>query len=211
MKKILNKLSTIAFKLSPHLAVRLGLEFPRKSRNRIFLENTIFQYINQCFGTLNPRGACLFIGTDKRAWHYPKKLDLVLHTLDIEKKKAIYGNAQHHIVGSATELGRYYDPESFDVIIANGLIGFGMNLPEQCDQLLEGACALLKADGLLVLGYNDGPDFVNFKVKDSANYTLFAEHEPNIPGLIGSTFEFGNHTYVFLKKHSARHTLSQSG
>lgn len=178
----------------------MGIEFPRKSPNRIFLESTIFHYINQRFGARNPRGTCLFIGTDKRSWHYPKNLDLVLHTIDIEKKKAIYGNAQHHIVGSATELGRYYDAISFDVIIANGLIGFGMNQPEQCDQLLQGAHALLKDDGLLVLGYNDGPDFVNFKVKDTAHYKLFKEFVPNVPGLMQSTFEFGDHTFVFLKK-----------
>ncbi len=208
MTKILDKLKNIAFKLSPHLAVKMGIEFPMKSPNRVFLENAIFQYINQNFGAKSPRAACLFIGTDKRSWHYPNKLDLVLHTIDIEKKKAIYGNHQHHIVGSATELDRYYDAASFDVIIGNGLIGFGMNQPEQCDQLLKGAHALLKEDGLLVLGYNDGPDFVNFKVKQTTAYRLFDEYAPDAPGLGASTFEFGDHTFVFLKKHSGTPEIS---
>lgn len=200
MKKLIDKLKRLAFKISPHLAVQMGIEFPLKSPNRVFLETSVFQYINQVYGGRQPRSNGLFIGTDKRSWHYPKILDLELHTIDIESKKAFYGNHKHHIVGSATELERYYDPESFDVIIGNGLIGFGMNALEQCEQLLIGTASLLKNDGLLVLGFNDGPEFVNFKVKAATNYNLFEEHIPGQFGMNHSTFEFGDHTFVFLKK-----------
>lgn len=188
------------FKLSPHLAVKMGIEFPLKSPNRMFLETSVFQYINQSYGGNQPRSNGLFIGTDKRSWHYPKVLDLELHTIDIEKKKALYGNPKRHVVGSATELQRYYDPESFDVIIGNGLIGFGMNAPEQCEQLLMGSALLLKNEGLFIMGFNDGPEFVNFKVKAAANYQLFDEFVPGQFGLMQSTFQFGDHTFVFLKK-----------
>jgi SAM-dependent methyltransferase len=200
--KIINKLKNIIFKLSPHLAIKMGIEFPLKSPNRIFLETSVFQYINQTYGGKHPRCNGLFIGTDKRSWHYPKVLDLELHTIDIEKKKALYGNHKHHIVGSATELQRYYDPESFDLIIGNGLIGFGMNALEQCEQLLAGAALLLKPDGLFVIGFNDGPEFVNFKVKAAANYQLFEEFIPGQFGLKESTYAFGDHTFVFLKKRT---------
>lgn len=202
MKKFIDKLKRLVFKLSPHLAVKMGIEFPLKSPNRIFLETSIFQYINKIYGGKQPRSNGLFIGTDKRSWHYPRVLDLELHTIDIESKKAFYGNHKHHIVGSATELERYYDPKSFDVIIGNGLIGFGMNAPEQCEQLLMGAALLLKDDGLFVVGFNDGPEFVNFKVKEAKNYQLFEEHIPGQFGLSENTYEFGDHTFVFLKKRA---------
>ena len=201
--KITNKLKNIIFKLSPHLAIKMGIEFPLKSPNRVFLETSVFQYINQTYGGKQPRCNGLFIGTDKRSWHYPKILDLELHTIDIEKKKALYGNFKHHIIGSATELERYYDPESFEVIIGNGLIGFGMNSAEQCEQLLMGAAALLKNNGLFIIGFNDGPEFVNFKVKAATNYALFEEFVPEHFGLSESTYEFGDHTFVFLKKRTA--------
>lgn len=202
MKKFIDKLKRLVFKLSPHLAVKMGIEFPLKSPNRVFLETSIFQYINKIYGHKQPRSNGLFIGTDKRSWHYPRVLDLELHTIDIESKKAFYGNHKHHIVGSATELERYYDPKSFDVIIGNGLIGFGMNAPEQCEQLLMGASLLLKDDGLFVVGFNDGPEFVNFKVKEVKNYQLFEEHIPGQFGLSENTYEFGDHTFVFLKKRA---------
>jgi len=199
MSRLATKLKLLAFKLSPHLALSLDLEFPLKSENRLFLENQIFDLLNTRFKQQAERARCLFLGTDKRSWHYPKCLDAELFTLDIEPKKAIYGNRGHHTIGSASTLLQYYAPRSFDAIIANGLIGFGMNQLADCEALLAGTHALLKENGLLVLGYNDGAEFVNFKVRDSKNYKLFEEFVPNHQTLNRCQYEFGDHTFVFLK------------
>ena len=199
MSRLVTKLKLLLFKLSPHLALALGIEFPLKSENRLFLENQIFDLLNSRFKQQTAAARCLFLGTDKRSWHYPKCLNAELHTMDIEPKKAIYGNRGHHTIGSAGELLQYYSPHSFDAIIANGLIGFGMNQLQDCEALLAGAHAVLKADGLLVLGYNDGAEFVNFKVRDSKNYKLFEEYVPNHQTLNRCQYEFGDHTFVFLK------------
>jgi hypothetical protein len=201
MTTFIHKLKNIAFKLCPQLAVKIGIELPATSPDRIFLETEIFQYINQNFGRCTPLANCLFIGCDKHTWHYPNKLDVVLHTIDIDQKNAVFGNYQHHIVGSATELDRYYDPGFFDVIIAIDLIGFGINAREQCEQLLGGMRRLLKKDGLLILGFNDAPDKVNFKVKDSSHYTSFEEFVPDAPGLNAATYAFDGQMLVFLKRH----------
>lgn len=199
MSRLITKLKLLLFKLSPHLALALGIEFPLKSENRLFLENQIFDLLNSRFKQQTAPARCLFLGTDKRSWHYPKCLNAELHTMDIESKKAIYGNRGHHTIGSAGELLQYYSPHSFDAIIANGLIGFGMNQLQDCEALLAGAHAVLKDDGLLVLGYNDGAEFVNFKVRDSKNYKLFEEYVPNHQTLNRCQYEFGDHTFVFLK------------
>jgi hypothetical protein len=199
MSRFVTKLKSLLFKLSPHLAITLGVEFPLKSENRLFLENQIFDLLNARFKHQPERARCLFLGTDKRSWHYPKRLDAELFTLDIEPKKAIYGNRGLHTVGSAGTLLQYYAPHSFDAIIANGLIGFGMNQLEDCEALLAGSHAVLKESGLLVLGYNDGAEFVNFKVRDSKNYKLFEEFVPNHQTLDRYQYEFGDHTFVFLK------------
>ncbi len=199
MSRLVTKLKLLLFKLSPHLALTLGVEFPLKSENRLFLENQIFALLNARFKQQSARARCLFLGTDKRSWHYPKCLDAELYTMDIEPKKAIYGNRGHHTIGSAGELLQYYAPRSFDAVIANGLIGFGMNQLQDCEALLGSAHAVLKDDGLLVLGYNDGAEFVNFKVRDSKNYKLFEEYVPNDQTLNRCQYEFGDHTFVFLK------------
>ena len=199
MSRLVTKLKLLLFKLSPHLALTLGVEFPLKSENRLFLENQIFALLNARFKQQSSRARCLFLGTDKRSWHYPKCLDAELYTMDIDPKKAIYGNRGHHTIGSAGELLQHYAPRSFDAVIANGLIGFGMNQLQDCEALLGSAHAVLKADGLLVLGYNDGAEFVNFKVRDSKNYKLFEEYVPNDQTLNRCQYEFGDHTFVFLK------------
>jgi len=199
MSRIATKLKMSLFKLSPHLAITIGVEFPLKSDNRLFLENQIFDLLNARFKQQATPARCLFLGTDKRSWHYPKRLNAELLTLDIEPKKAIYGNRGHHTIGSAGTLLQYYEPRSFDAIIANGLIGFGMNQLEDCEALLAGSHAVLKENGLLVLGYNDGAEFVNFKVRDSKNYKLFEEFAPNHQTLDRCQYEFGDHTFVFLK------------
>jgi len=199
MSRLVTKLKLLLFKLSPHLAISLGVEFPLKSENRLFLEHQIFALLNARFKQQTDRARCLFLGTDKRSWHYPKCLDAELYTMDIEAKKAIYGNRGHHTVGSAGELLQHYPPRSFDAVIANGLIGFGMNQLQDCEALLGSAHAVLKDDGLLVLGYNDGAEFVNFKVRDSKNYKLFEEYVPNYQTLNRSQYDFGDHTFVFLK------------
>lgn len=199
MSRLVTKLKLLLFKLSPHLALTLGVEFPLKSENRLFLENQIFALLNARFKQQSARARCLFLGTDKRSWHYPKCLDAELYTMDIEPKKAIYGNRGHHTIGSAGELLQYYAPRSFDAVIANGLIGFGMNQLQDCEALLGSAHAVLNDDGLLVLGYNDGAEFVNFKVRDSKNYKLFEEYVPNDQTLNRCQYEFGDHTFVFLK------------
>ena len=199
MSRLVTKLKLLLFKLSPHLALTLGVEFPLKSENRLFLENQIFALLNARFKQQSARARCLFLGTDKRSWHYPKCLDAELYTMEIDPKKAIYGNRGHHTIGSAGELLQHYAPRSFDAVIANGLIGFGMNQLQDCEALLGSAHAVLKADGLLVLGYNDGAEFVNFKVRDSKNYKLFEEYVPNDQTLNRCQYEFGDHTFVFLK------------
>ena len=172
MSRLTLKLKLLLFKLSPHLALALGLEFPLRSENRKFLENQIFDFLNTYFKQQTEGARCLFLGTDKRSWHYPKRLDAEL---------------------------QHYAPRSFDVIIANGLIGFGMNQLQDCEALLLGAHALLREKGLLVMGYNDGTEFVNFKVRDSKNYKLFEEFVPRHQTLTQSQYEFGDHTFVFLK------------
>jgi hypothetical protein len=199
MSRLVTKLTLLAFKVSPHLALALGLEFPLKSANRLFLENQIFDLLNVYFRQRSERARCLFLGTDKRSWHYPRRLEAELFTLDIDPKKAIWGNRDRHTIGSASTLLQYYAPHSFDVVIANGLIGFGMNQPEDCEALLASAHAVLKKDGLLVLGYNDGVEFVNFKVREAKNYSKFSEFVPNHQTLTQCAYEFGDHTFVFLK------------
>ena len=198
MLKLKNKLKSLLFKLAPSLAVNWGVEFPHKSANRLFLENDIFKYLDTFLS--NDSAQCLFIGTDKRSWHYRSRFYAKFFTIDKDPRKAIYGDVHNHRVGSATELTRQYVRDQFDVIIANGLSGFGVNQIDQCEDLFAGLETIMKSDGVLVLGYSNSPSHINFKLEDVKNYQLFEEFAPHSNGLEQSEYVFGDHVFVFLRR-----------
>jgi len=198
MLKLKNKLKTLLFELSPRLAVTWGVEFPRKSTNRLFLEQDIFEYLDTL---LNDESAqCLFIGTDKRSWHYRSRFAAKFFTIDKDPRKAIYGDVINHRIDSATELARQYTPNQFDVIIANGLIGFGVDHIDQCEDLFAGLETIMKGSGVLVVGYSNSPSRIDFKLEDVKNYHLFEEFAPHFNGLDQSQYVFGDHVFVFLRR-----------
>ena len=198
MQKLKNKFKTLLFKLSPRLAISWGIEFPRKSANRQFLENAIFKYLDTLLNTDSAQ--CLFIGTDKRSWHYRSRFQAKFFTIDNDPGKAIYGDTCNHTIGSATELTLQYERDQFDVIIANGLIGFGVNDRDQCEALFAGLEAILKPNGVLVLGHNNGPSHIDFKLEEVKNYHLFEEFVPYANELDQPRYVFGDHIFVFLRR-----------
>jgi hypothetical protein len=198
MLKLKNKLKTLLFELSPRLAVTWGVEFPRKSTNRLFLEQDIFEYLDTLLN--NESAQCLFIGTDKRSWHYRSRFAAKFFTIDKDPSKAIYGDVHNHRIGSATELTLQYTREQFDVIIANGLIGFGVDHIDQCEDLFAGLETIMKGSGVLVVGYSNSPSRIDFKLEDVKNYHLFEEFAPHFNGLDQSQYVFGDHVFVFLRR-----------
>lgn len=197
MEKLKNKLKSLLFKIAPQLAVSLGVEFPHKSTNRLFLEREVFTYLDTLLD--DDSAQCLFIGTDKRTWHYRSRFRAKFFTIDNDPGKAIYGDRRNHTIGSATELTLQYERDQFDVIIANGLIGFGINEMDQCEDLFAGIKAILKPVGVLVLGYNNGPSHIDFNLEEVKNYHLFEEFVPHSNGLEQSEYVFGDHVFVFLR------------
>jgi hypothetical protein len=198
MLKLKNKLKTLLFELSPRLAVTWGVEFPRKSTNRLFLEQDIFEYLDTLLS--DESAQCLFIGTDKRSWHYRSRFAAKFFTIDKDPRKAIYGDVINHRIDSATELARQYTPNQFDVIIANGLIGFGVDHIDQCEDLFAGLETIMKGSGVLVVGYSNSPSRIDFKLEDVKNYHLFEEFAPHFNGLDQSQYVFGDHVFVFLRR-----------
>ena len=203
MASIRYKLKRAIFKISPSLAERLHFDFALKAPNRSFLENQIFDYLNKTFGSPLTDKKLLFIGIDKHNWHYHRGMDMQFHTIEIKPKNAVYGQAGLHIVGSATELPAHYEHELFDVVVANGLIGFGLDSKSDFERLLDGTSQILKPGGIFILGYNDLPERLGFDIRSADHYDLFEEFVPDIDGLEHSFFRVDDeydHTYVFMRK-----------
>jgi hypothetical protein len=74
-------------------------------------------------------------------------------TLDVDPSRAAFG-AKEHVTGDCTKLEELFDAP-FDVILMNGVIGYGLNDADAVDRALRSCAARLRAGGTLVLGINE--------------------------------------------------------
>lgn len=182
MPKLKDALKAGLFRLSPALAERCGVQFPLRAPNRRFLEQQIFGYLNSLPADPRHPGRCLFLGMGEYTWHYPRLLRPDFYSLDMDPAQAMYGAPGRHLTGSATEMATFYDAGFFDVVVANGLIGYGLNDQAGYERMLQQCHAVLKPGGLLILGYNDTPERAPFPVHIDA-LGLFTPFVPPIPGV----------------------------
>lgn len=180
----------------------------------MFMEREVFDYVNHLFrrGAAAPAARCLFIGLDKHNWHYDRLLEPDFYSIDLNPRNAAYGQPNRHVVGSATELSSDHPPNSFDVVIANGLIGFGLDTEEAFNQLMFECHRVLASNGMLVLGYNDKPDRLKFNVEQARGYQAFQTFEPGIAGMTGARHVVADrfqHCYVFLRPRRMGHAAGE--
>jgi|TARA_R100001143_G_C3359115_1_gene134452 hypothetical protein len=198
--KIGRAIKHMLFGLSPSLAARLDIKFEIKTADRLFLEGELFTYLNEQYG---PNADILFIGIDRYNWHYPRLLMGNFHSIDLNPRNKRYGIQKTHTTGSATELTRYYPNSRFDIVIANGLVGYGIDTVDAFDAVLRGCHALLRTQGMLIIGYNDTPDLLSFDPSSAPCMQHFKMTIPAIPGVDNAyhrTETKTNHTFIFLQK-----------
>ncbi len=77
-------------------------------------------------------------------------------TIDPVARRRRYGSA-NHIVDQLQYLGRHVKPAYFDLVICNGVLGWGLNALADADAAFAACHAHLRAGGDLLLGWNDVP------------------------------------------------------
>jgi hypothetical protein len=75
-------------------------------------------------------------------------------TIDPIASRRRYGSARH-IIDRLENLGRHAQREYFDLIVCNGVLGWGLNAPDAADAAFVACHTCLRAGGELVLGWND--------------------------------------------------------
>jgi hypothetical protein len=99
----------------------------------------------------------LFVGCEWYTQHYvelfaPRRERF--RTLDVDPAKARFG-AGSHVVAPLQEVDRHFGPGSVDVIVCNGVYGFGIDDRDALGRAFAGSHAVLRERGTLVLGWND--------------------------------------------------------
>jgi len=192
----------LRFKLYVCLPVArlLGIPTPLKLLDRKVLEQDIFGWL----AAKPDVKRVLFAGIESYTWHYYRffpKQDF--QTIDFVPKQAFWGRKGFHTVGSVTELDKHYPNARFDAVVYNGIIGWGLNAKADVDMALRQAHAVLAKGGILVIGWDNEPRFIDFPLEELEGYKLFRPLVPEEPGLESHRYEASplrHHTYDFLIK-----------
>jgi SAM-dependent methyltransferase len=106
----------------------------------------------------------LFVGCDWYTRDYPELFAPArerFRTVDIDPAKAPFG-APGHVVAPMQEIGRHFAPGSIDVVIANGVYGWGIDDRAGLGIAFAAAREVLRPGGTLLLGWNDVPALAPF-------------------------------------------------
>lgn len=118
----------------------------------------------------------LFVGC---AWYtraYERLFaDAEFWTVDPDPRKRRHGAARH-VVGSLVDIEARFGADSLDLIICNGVCGWGLDDPEEAERAMHACHRCLRAGGLLVFGWNDLPGRRPLRPEDSPSLRQFRPH-----------------------------------
>ena len=100
----------------------------------------------------------LFVGCDWCTRHYERLFAGRFYwTIDPNPWKKRFGG-RHHLVDGLERLDTHFEPGGIDLIVCNGVVGYGLNGQAECERAFTGCFDALRANGEPVLGWNDVPE-----------------------------------------------------
>jgi SAM-dependent methyltransferase len=161
-KMILRGLKVVAYTV-------LGREMPLITHDRYILEQKIIPY----FVERKEFAKVLFVGCGSYTKHYEKWFEKKEYwTIDINPMKKIYG-AKNHITGSMSDLKLHFKDNDLDLILCNGVFGWGLNDKKDVEEAFSGCYESLREGGVLVVGWDDVPDKKPFPLESCESLSRF--------------------------------------
>lgn len=189
----LKKLRILAHKY----LIRVGIDVRKKREDRKILEQVIFPELLRTpqYQTI------LFVGCAWYTLHYPAIFrGRKFITMEISQEEAGYG-APTHIVDSCEHLDRHFAANSLDVIVLNGVYGFGLNALPAIERTLQVIHDSLAEGGLFLFGWNDLPTTAPYQLEQLTGLKAF---EPYVfPALGTAIYESdpkNRHRFHFYRK-----------
>lgn len=170
------------------------------TEDRFILEKIIFRSL-----FLDPSvQRILFVGCHRYSSWYWRVFYLSMkkfYTVDPDPSVAQYGSLKRHFISTFQQLKER--PElfgAFDLIILNGVFGYGINTEDEKKDALKTSASLLSPEGRLLIGFRNAAicDF-DTKLVDS---TFFGS--VNVPGYMDTyvdTRHENGHAFICFKKH----------
>lgn len=178
--------------------MQLGMDVSLRTADRQVLETVILPY----FAAQTDDQRILFVGCQWYTKHYEKFFQGKEYwTIEVDPEAAKYG-AAHHVTDELQNLGNYFQSGYFNVIIYNGVFGWGIDTQAAAEVAFEQCHRCLAEGGILVFGWNNVPDRSPFPPETCSSLQAF---QPFVfPPLASSDYlvpnSFKNHTFRFYIK-----------
>jgi SAM-dependent methyltransferase len=142
--------------------------------DRLVLEQQIFRY----YQSRPEIGDVLFVGCDGDTARYEKDYfsNVRFVTLEPDPDNRKFG-AIHHVEAPLEHLGRHFPPDSFDLIICNGVFGWGLDEFDACEAAFDQCHRCLRTGGQLLLGWNDVPRRAPFALETIPSLARFRKFD----------------------------------
>ncbi|MBW4602475.1 MAG: class I SAM-dependent methyltransferase [Calothrix sp. FI2-JRJ7] len=132
----------------------MGWDIPIITHDRYILEQKIIPYFvkHQEFKKV------LFVGCGSYTKHYKRWFKQKEYwTIDINPLKKIYG-AKNHIIGSMSDLNTHFPENYLDLVICNGVFGWGLNDKKEVEKAFSVCFQCLSQGGVLIIGWDNVPE-----------------------------------------------------
>jgi hypothetical protein len=189
-----------------------GVDLYLRTDDRRILENVILPYFSRSASYVR----ILFVGC---AWYTRGYRRLFRHadysTLDYDPSKKRFGS-ERHVIDSLANIGSHFREDALDLIVCNGVFGWGLDNRSEVDAAFRGCHQCLRRGGQFILGWNDISQHRPFSPYESEGLQLFRTW--NFPPLGTSHFVTSTpnrHTFDFFEKvpaqGSSRHRAITTG
>ncbi len=137
-------------------AVRYALRLPTPmhTEDRRILERVIFRH----YAAQPEVRSVLFVGCQWYTRHYGRSYfaEHDYWTIDPCEEARKHG-ARQHLIAPLERLDAFFPERYFDLIICNGVFGYGLDSREQCEAAFDHCYTRLAEGGQFVLGWDDVP------------------------------------------------------
>lgn len=168
-----------------------------KSQTRKALEYNLFYLI---YKEVKPK-KILFVGVAPYTRYYYRLFpNVAFKTIDKDPGTAGWGTPGHHTSIDTMNAIQVFDEDTFDVVILNGVYGWGTNTAQHLHKVLENIHKILRPDGLLLFGWNQTKEFDPLDIENNLS-NFFSKY--TIKSLQGSNriqyYNWQNHTFRFFQ------------
>lgn len=181
------------------ILARNALGLPNRMRTSD--RETLEQVILPAYAARDDVKTVLFVGCAWYTRHYESLLPgRSYSTIDPDPWKRRFGSSRHIVAGLET-LDAHIAPGSLDLIVCNGVFGWGLDERVDCERAFAACFDALRPKGELVIGWNDN---AAHKPLELSSLTSLARFEPLSFAPLGASQYLANahnrHTYNFYVK-----------